>query len=155
MISKNAERVARNTSDEANERIRRQTQANVARFATAGDEAIDQRLAELDREWDVERWVETLAPSLTLFGLFMGVASGRRGWLVLPVAVQGFFLQHALQGWCPPVPVLRGLGVRTMSEINEERMALKALRGDFRDLTTAPEVESEHQVSAALAAVRR
>jgi hypothetical protein len=36
-------------------------------------------------------------------------------------------LQHALQGWCPPVPVLRRLGYRTQPEIEEERCALRAL----------------------------
>jgi hypothetical protein len=55
-------------------------------------------------------------------------------WFLLPIAVQAFFLQHALQGWCPPIPVLRRLGVRTASEIDAERNALKALRGDYEDL---------------------
>jgi hypothetical protein len=45
--------------------------------------------------------------------------------------VQGFFMQHALQGWCPPLPVFRRLGFRTQYEIEQERYALKAIRGDF------------------------
>jgi len=57
-----------------------------------------------------------------------------RRWLFLPALVQSFFLQHALQGWCPPLIVLRRLGFRTMREIDDERMALKALRGDFRNV---------------------
>ena len=40
--------------------------------------------------------------------------------------------QNPVQGWCPPVPVFRRLGVRTREEIDRERYALKALRGDFR-----------------------
>src|SRR5207248_4852197 len=84
-----------------------------------------------DREWDIERCVETLAPSLTLAGLFLGVTVSKK-WFLLPALIQGFFLQHALQGWCPPIPVLRRLGVRTQAEIDQERYALKALRGDFR-----------------------
>jgi hypothetical protein len=35
--------------------------------------------------------------------------------------------------------VLRGLGFRTADEINEERTALKALRGDFSGLRNRPE----------------
>jgi len=50
---------------------------------------------------------------------------------MLPALVTGFLFQHAVQGWCPPVPVLRRLGFRTSYEIEEERQALKALRGDF------------------------
>lgn len=44
--------------------------------------------------------------------------------------VAGFLFQHAVQGWCPPVPILRRLGVRTEAEIFEEITALRTL-GDF------------------------
>ncbi|WP_407921819.1 hypothetical protein, partial [Corallococcus sp. AB049A] len=27
-----------------------------------------------------------------------------------------FLLQHGLQGWCPPLPLLRRLGLRTRGE---------------------------------------
>jgi hypothetical protein len=131
MLPSTTNRVAVNTADDINERIRRQTEANVARYAAQGPHAIDRRLAELDEEWDTERYLETMAPSFTLFGLFLGMTVSRK-WLLLPVVVQSFFLQHALQGWCPPLPVLRRLGVRTAAEIEHERYALKALRGDFR-----------------------
>ena len=57
-----------------------------------------------------------------------------RRWAYLPLVVTGFLLQHATQGWCPPVPILRALGFRTQGEIERERYALKALRGDFDDL---------------------
>jgi hypothetical protein len=40
-------------------------------------------------------------------------------------------LQHALQGWCPPLPFIRKRGVRTADEINAEKTALKLMRGDF------------------------
>jgi hypothetical protein len=142
MFPPTKERVARNTADSVNEQIRRETEENVIRCADAGPEAIERRLEELDREWDIERCVETLAPSLTLVGLLLGATVSRK-WLVLPAVVQSFFLQHALQGWCPPVPVLRRLGVRTMDEINEERYALKALRGDFRGVPSDGERGTE------------
>ncbi len=95
--------------------------------------AIDWRLEELDREWDMERTLEANAASLTLIGLALTAAVDRR-FLVMPMVVQGFLLQHALQGWCPPVPLFRRLGVRTMDEIERERAALLALRGDFDHL---------------------
>jgi len=124
MITSTAERVSRHTDPEINAQIWRQTEARMRRIAAAGRGAIEQRLQELDEEWDVERYVETLAPALTLFGLTMGMLRDRR-WLLLPFVVQGFFLQHALEGWCPPIPVLRRLGVRTMQEIERERCCLK------------------------------
>ena len=130
MLPATVSRVKSNTAQSVNNCIRRQTERNVARVAAAGRPAIDRRLSELDEEWDIERLLETMAPSFTLLGLTLGLTVDRR-WFAIPLIVQSFFLQHALQGWCPPIPVLRRLGVRTMEEIDEERYALKALRGDF------------------------
>jgi len=126
-----SQRVALNTDETVNAAIRRKTAANLAYFAEHPDE-IRERLEELDHEWDIERVLETQASSLSLLGLFLGTTVDRP-FMVLPAVVMGFFLQHALQGWCPPVPVLRRLGVRTQSEIEHERYALMALRGDFND----------------------
>jgi hypothetical protein len=126
-----SQRVALNTDEAVNRSIRRQTEANLAYFSEHLDE-IPARLDELDREWDIERVLETQASSLSLLGLFLGSTVDKR-FLILPAVVAGFFLQHALQGWCPPVPVLRRLGVRTAHEIEAERYALKAIRGDFRN----------------------
>jgi hypothetical protein len=52
------------------------------------------------------------------------------------------------------MPVFRRLGVRTATEIEEERYALKALRGDFRGVS----YEDGHDVASvgkAIQAVRR
>jgi hypothetical protein len=152
MLATTRDRVSANTRAEINERIRRDTEARLSWLAGAGPQAVDQRLAELDREWDVERYVETLAPSISLAGLVLGVTTNRK-WLLAPAIVQTFFLQHALQGWCPPVPVLRRLGVRTMDEINEERFALKALRGDFDQARES--VGHGRGIQPVMAAVRR
>lgn len=127
------ERVARHTEEEINERIRRQTEANVAYHAQGGAKSIRQRLGELDREWDIERVLEANAATVALTGLLLGRLVNRN-WFLLPTLVAGFLLQHAVQGWCPPVPVFRRLGIRTFTEIDQERYALKALRGDFKKL---------------------
>jgi hypothetical protein len=118
----------------------------------AGSRAIDERLAELDVEWDIERMLETMAPTITLTGLLLG-ATVHKKWLVLPALVNAFFLQHAIQGWCPPLPVLRRLGFRTVQEIESERFALKALRGDFRNVPTSSQ-DRPLDVAEALAAVQ-
>jgi hypothetical protein len=56
---------------------------------------------------------------------------GRRRWRLLTLVVLGFLLQHAVQGWCPPVVLFRRLGVRTRQELDAEKHVLKALRGDY------------------------
>jgi hypothetical protein len=126
MLPGTSDRVPRNTAPEVNRRIRQQTLANIARYRNAGAEAIEHRLEELDREWDIERAIEANAAGIALTGVALGAFVDRR-FLALPAAVCAFLLQHALQGWCPPVPVLRRLGFRTAREIFEERLALKAL----------------------------
>lgn len=129
MLPASAHRVRLNTSEELNRDIDMQTEARV-RDAAEHPEKIGTRLRELDREWDIERMLEANAASLSLLGLALSRSKDRR-FLVLPVLVAGFLLQHALQGWCPPVPILRRFGFRARSEIERERAALKALRGDF------------------------
>ena len=133
MIPSTTARVPEHTAEPINEQIRYQTEENVARYAAAGPEAIGRRLAELDREWDIERALAMNSSALSLLGLAMTVLRGRH-WLVLPLVVQGFFVQHAIEGWCPRLPLLRCLGLRTQFEIEQERYALKALRGDFQQL---------------------
>ena len=123
-----AQRVARNTSEKGNAKIREKTLRSIER--TIENEDLEGAFRRLDREWDTERVLETNAAVLLLLSLSLGVFRDRR-WLWLTGGVAAFLLQHALQGWCPPLPVLRALGVRTAGEIGAERSALKALRGDF------------------------
>lgn len=128
------DRVAEATAPDVNERIHRQTEASIA-FMTARPDLIEGRLAELDREWDIERTLEVNAGILAFTGVMLSFR--RRGWAILPLAVTGFLVQHAVRGWCPPVPLFRRLGVRTAREIERERNALKAIRGDFRQVPDA------------------
>ncbi len=143
-ISSTAERVTLHTTDEVNLKIRNAAELRVVWAAQGGRPAIDRRLQELDQEWDIERYLETGAASISLLGVALGTTEDRR-WFVLPAVVAGFLLQHAVQGWCPPLPVLRRAGVRTTDEINEERYALKALRGDFADVTTGSDASAIKQ----------
>ncbi|WP_425450437.1 hypothetical protein [Virgifigura deserti] len=151
-----AERVSAHTSRAVNQRIRQDIEKSVTHHAYYPEE-IDRRLEALDREWDIERTLETNAATLALTGVLLGAFVDRR-FLVLPAAVTAFLLQHALQGWCPPVPLFRRWGVRTAQEINEERFALKALRGDFdgvaRGHSSRRHLSRREVGSNALAAVR-
>lgn len=127
------DRVPRNTAGAINEQIRAQTRRNVARLACASPQEIERRLRELDAEWDIERVLEANASLAMLASVTLGATADRR-WLALSGLIAGFLLQHAVQGWCPPVPVLRRMGFRTSYEIDEERYALKAIRGDFKKI---------------------
>ena len=133
------DRVPAHTPRHLNARIQRAIEERVPWYALrlpepGGLAAIDRRLRELEEEWDIERVLEANAASISLLGVTASAALDDRRWLLLPAAVAGFLLQHAVQGWCPPVSVFRRLGVRAAAEIERERYALKALRGDFDDL---------------------
>jgi hypothetical protein len=126
------QRVPAHTDDSVNERIRHETEERV-QFLSEHPREIGRRLTELDEEWDIERAIEANAAALAFAGVTLGATRDKR-WLVLPALVTAFLFQHAIQGWCPPVPILRRLGFRTAYEIEEERRALQALRGDFDNL---------------------
>jgi hypothetical protein len=134
------DRVRAHSNREENQRIDVQTQQCLERHAASDREAISRHIEALEREWDVERYLQMNAGIVSLSGVLLGALVSRR-FLVLPAAVFGFFFQHATQGWCPPLPVFRRMGVRTRREINKEKYALKALRGDFDH--TPPERQPE------------
>ena len=144
-----SERVPRHTDDDLNERITQQTESNVT-SCSADPQLIDLRLQDLDREWDIERALEANAATVLLIGLALGHFVSRRLY-ALPAAVALFLLQHALQGWCPPVSLFRRLGVRTQREIDEERYALKVMRTDFGPA----DEHHEKPVHAVMQAARR
>lgn len=123
-------RVESNTDATVNEAIYETMVMRVGRIAAEGPAAIDRRLEELDHEWDIERALETGAATISLTTLTLAATVDRR-WAGVTAAVAAFLLLHALQGWCPPLVVLRRLGVRTEHEINVERLALRLLRDDF------------------------
>jgi hypothetical protein len=137
MIPATTERVIQHTPSRLNEAIAEQIRASVARHALASPQMLEQRLRELDHEWDVERITSTAASLGLLAGMALAVTFGTV-WLIVPALIALSLLLHAVFGWSPALPVIRQLGVRTMREIDHERYALKALRGDFQPLALTP-----------------
>ena len=127
------DRVRRHTSAEKLEQIEEQLERNVRFHGARSEEEISDRISELENEWSMERYLDTNASVIGLTSAVLGLTVNR-AWLLLTAAVSGFLLQHAIKGWCPPVPVFRNMGVRTRGEIDREKFALKALRGDFKDI---------------------
>ncbi len=143
------DRVRRHTAAEINERVDQELRQRVQSYANADRETLSRRIEELDREWDMERTLEANAATLALTGTLLGAFVSKK-FLVIPIVVTSFLLQHAIEGWCPPLPIFRRLGVRTRQEIEKERYALKLLRGDL----DAGDVESR-DVSRLIPALSR
>lgn len=137
MIPPSTKRVTRNTSENVNKQIRQETLNHLNVFQGADSQEITRRLQRLNREWDTERALETSAASVVLLSILLGVK--KSCWLVLAGTASFFLLQHAILGWCPPLPVIRSKGIRTPDEIYNEKTVLKFLRGDYADAGDNPE----------------
>ena len=125
-VTPSVARVPLHSATEDNNRIREEMMQRLDYFRTYPDQ-IGKRIKELNEEWDIERVLATGSSCLSLLGLGLGLGRNRR-WLGLTLGVQAFYLQHSIQGWCPPLPLLRRLGFRTPMEIEMERAELKEIR---------------------------
>ena len=143
------DRVRANTDDALNARIDREIEDHIHYYAQQDARAIARRIDELDREWSIERALETEASSMGLLGLTLGLTVSRK-FLLLSAMSAGMMFVHGTQGWYPLLPVFRRLGFRTRQEIDREKYALKALRGDFTGLAT----EAANKMQNAWQAVR-
>jgi len=124
----NFDRVRNSTNPEVNQLIDDRIDQKIDFYTTKPRAEVEKRIAQLEQEWDVERVLEVNASTLALTGLVLGLTVNKK-WLALPGLVLPFLLQHGLQGWCPPLPILRRLGVRTRDEIDREKYALKQIIG--------------------------
>lgn len=144
-----ADRVRANTWHQVNERLDAETAARIRRAKDDGA-ALSDSIQRLDNEWDFERVLEAEAATMGLIGLALATRVNSR-FLIIPgfVAAMGFL--HAVQGWYPLLPIFRRLGIRSQDEIDREKYALKALRGDFNSVTASD--SNEERAAAAWRAV--
>ena len=127
------DRVRDKTPSKTNAEIDRGIEQNIRSYAHESDANLSNRISDLEKEWDIERILEMNASSLAFLGTILG-AFVNHWFLLIPAFVTVFLFQHAVQGWCPPLPILRKIGKRTRNEIDVEKFAMKALRGDFETL---------------------
>jgi hypothetical protein len=141
------DRVREHTTPEINQRIDATMQATVTARVQQGPKAIERRLAELDREWDIDRALMVAFSAVGGAVFLKGIRRyadaspfGERpkGLLYLFGTQLGFLALHGVVGWCPPASVLRRLGFRTAREIESERRQLERALADARPSKTEP-----------------
>ena len=140
MNLENDDRVRSDTSKSSNAAIDQKILKSIQNYSERSNQEISNRIKAIEKEWSIERWLETNASFLAFIGVLLG-AFVNIYWLFLPSIVLIFLFQHAVQGWCPPLPIFRALNVRTRKEIDWEKYALKILRGDFNELNNKEEPE--------------
>jgi hypothetical protein len=84
---------------------------------------------------DLETYISVESTSLTVAGIILSLAVSKK-WLILPLATSLFSLANVTRG--RKNPVFWKLGFRTREEIEKEKYALKAIRGDFKYLLDVP-----------------
>jgi len=129
-------------------RIDRKTATRVFAAARQGPEAIQARLNELDREWDIDRSLALGFLAVTALTEELGRRRFRRAMYAFRIQQLAFGM-HALLGWSPPTALLRRLGVRTQKEIDAERGVLVELGRLFSGEPEAPQIEIVDEVEIA------
>ena len=127
------ENVRKVTSSERNAVIDEIILSNRKKYAERSHLEIAQRITELDKEWDIERVLDLHMSLLALCGITISLLFNIYS-IIMPILLLLFFIWHAFQGWCPPIPILGHFRIRTRPEIDREKYALKAIRGDFEGL---------------------
>lgn len=127
------DRVRRYTSPDVLDQVDQQIEQNIRFYATQTREAISRRIEELRREWSIERYLQINASTVGFLSAFLGLTVNKK-WALLTCGALSFFLFHAVEGFDPPMVLLRRKGIRTRKEIDREIYALKVLRGDFSNL---------------------
>ena len=113
-----------------NQRIDAGTQQCLERFAAGDREAISRHIETLDREWDVERYLQMNAGLVSLSGVVLGALVSRR-FLVCPPPCSASSSNTLHKAGVRHCRFFAAWACAPRREINEEKYALKALRGDF------------------------
>ncbi len=131
------DQVRSHAPEEVNKRIDERVERCVRHMAEQERSEISRYLGKLEREWDLNRAVMVVGSAVAVLGLWLARRDGGR-WRTLGEVAAGLMLQQGLVGFGPLAELVRAVfGVRTRREIDLEKFALKALRGDFERIPKA------------------
>ena len=121
-------------------------ECRLAKIADAGPAAINDRLGQLDREWTAGRMTKAALGGLIVVGFALAAVAGH-WWLILPALAGVFLLQSLFSRTSWLSRVFQEAGYRTGYEVEQEKFALRTLRGDFRHLPTLHDIEAPDDIS--------
>jgi hypothetical protein len=117
----------------------------LACLADAGPQAITDRLNLIENEWSAGRMTKATIGVMIVTGLALGLVNS--WWLSLPAVGGLLLLQYLFSRTSWLGAAFRAIGFRSRAEIDQEKFALKALRGDFRHLPTVHELENKEDIA--------
>jgi hypothetical protein len=121
-------------------------------YGSLGPQAVADRLKALEDEPELETVATLGMAGIGVLALVFGIL-GSRIWRLLAWAALPLIFAHARGRLSAPGEFLKTLGLRSRKEIEEEKYALKALRGDFREVGET-QAEGTADPASALDAVR-
>lgn len=112
--------------------INRDTLRSIQHYSGRPIQLLGKRIEELEEEIPLEALVYRGGALMTIGGLTLLFLRGksRAAWL-FAVAIGALQLQYSYQGGNALTDILRKRGYRSRKEIEAEKYALQALRGDF------------------------
>ena len=93
-------------------------------------EAIQNRIQELEKEWDLERVYELNSTFSELDGTLLGKILNKNH-TKLPFSTITVLTQEKGESWNAPISHFKSLGYRSAEEIEAEKQALKALKEEI------------------------
>jgi hypothetical protein len=118
----------------------------LACLADAGPAAIDARLADLDRECSAGRMAKAALGVVIVVGSVLAAVHSP-WWLILPGVAAVFLIQYVFGRHSWMTNLVSRAGYRTGTEIEHEKFALKALRGDFKGVPTVHDIEAQDDIT--------
>jgi hypothetical protein len=119
-------RLEYSTSESPKTNILHAPEENIRDIAASGRGAIERRLREIEDEWAIDDIFEKSAAVISAGTFVMGMVVDEL-WFAVPLLIAVLLFQQTIQGWCPVVALLRGLGFRSEREIQFERHALEQI----------------------------
>lgn len=101
----------------------------------AGPAAIHERLEQLESEWTAGRAAKASAGVVIITGLALALTVNLY-WLILPIIGGAVMFQYVFGRKSLVGELFHSFGFRSGGEIDQEKMALRVLRGDFIKLPT-------------------
>jgi len=121
-------------------------ESRLRKVIDAGPAAIDERLEELDSEWTAGRISKATAGVMVVGGLVLSLTISL-WWLVLPIVGGAILLQYLFGRTSLVGELFHAIGFRRGADIEQEKFALRALRGDFTHLPTMQTIEDRDALS--------
>ena len=119
-----------NISLERSNKIDVYTQENINHYYH-NKSPIENRLRQLEKEISIEQIFQLHDAANVTVGVLLSVATRKQKWLILPALIAIVQSVQAATGLRLGTSLLRKYGFRTKADIDKEKYALKALRGDF------------------------